>query len=555
MINGERRKKPLLTSKQGSFRRLMTVLLATALVLSCFSVLVIQVKADTYNQIPLWINIMEGAAVDETSIEKQIDQIFKNNGLNWRITSVVLDNNYADPDKSQDQPGDVRVDDDGYTAEENSLWGKGDSETKDKSGFKIFVVHRILDENGTDSGINGVSKVNGSTAIVAQPSSRVPPIEGDTWAHEIGHLFGLGHENQDGSDRSSDNLMYPYRSGRNGTKLTAADIAQMNASKMERELGVPSLTNDQLGRTYNMYRYIGEDLIGDSFYPFTDILRIIFGFYILDNTRMLHITTYLNGLILPSIGLHYYVALDTDNDPTTGGFFMGIPGIDYLVEISIITSEFVEAFLYKFPEHLLIAPLEARVDLNNKFICTENSPSPPPLPISNSLVVSVPLMMLGPLTDPISVASYIESADGLGSDWLEKMPVSTKPPERPQLTFDPPVGPTGSIVRARGSGFTPSHDISIVFAHDYVGSAVVQPDGTFETTFIVPNLPPDHYMVDAIEHSYQFAVNMFTITSPSVGGFAFSVDKVALVAPYVAAVALLIASLIAIYVQYKKKKG
>jgi hypothetical protein len=101
--------------------------LIALVVLSCFPHLVTLVKADTYNQIPLWINVMEGAPAtgDEiNNIEKRIDEIFKQNGLNWRVTSVILDENYPDPDKTNDDPGDVRE-----GAEENGLYNKGKSET------------------------------------------------------------------------------------------------------------------------------------------------------------------------------------------------------------------------------------------------------------------------------------------------------------------------------------------------------------------------------------------------------------------------------------------
>jgi hypothetical protein len=149
---------------------LTAILLAFLLFLTCLSVHVSHVRADTYNQIPLRINILEGVETSRETIddiEREIDFVFKMNDVNWRATSCILDESMEDPDKTSDEPGDIRMGESDFTGEEGYLWGLGEDETTDRSGFKIFVADKILNETGQDVGIIGIS-LGGSfrTAIV-----------------------------------------------------------------------------------------------------------------------------------------------------------------------------------------------------------------------------------------------------------------------------------------------------------------------------------------------------------------------------------------------------
>jgi hypothetical protein len=487
------------------FGKLSTIALLSLIMISSLSILTPRVMADTFNQIPLWINIMEGAEMSsdlKDEIEKGIDDIFKQNGLNWRVTSVVLAENASDPDKSNDEPGDVRE-----GAEEDGLYTKGKRETKDLGGFKIFVVKRILNGTGGDAGYLGGAKEHTRTAVVSTNSSGVD--WATIWAHEMGHLFGLRHKNSDGSNRTQDNLLYPfYPMGKN---LTAEDIAQMNTTKIERDLGLPKLTEDQMYRDYNMFHTVGEDLYGDSFYPFMDIQDVYFSFYILDETRELHITSFLGDLLPLGFGFTYSIALNTDNNPMTGGEYHGWEGVDFLIQVDGAAPNTM-AMLYKYPEGIPIMPLDSRIDTEFMHRSKLGPPEIPPTPILDSIVVSIPLGLLPPLSDPIAVGAYMQSADGLATDRLEQMLVPTSPPDRPTFDLAPCVAPAGTLVTATGEGYAPGEKVSIIFAHDNLSTVDVEPDGSFSTTFAVPDLDPYYYMVDAIDDAHNVGLCVFTLT-------------------------------------------
>jgi hypothetical protein len=59
----------------------------------------------------------------------------------------------------------------------------------------------------------------------------------------------------------------------------------------------------------------------------------------------------------------------------------------------------------------------------------------------------------------------------------------------------------------------PGDNVTVKFAQITVARTNITPDLTFETPFIVPDLPPGDYMVDAISESNEVAVCMFTIVA------------------------------------------
>ncbi len=541
---------------------LVALTLTFMIVLSSFSILVPKVRADAYNQIPLWINIMEGATADREQIdkiEKEIDAIFAKAGLNWRVTSVIVDENYPDPDKSNDNPGEVREGD-----EENGLYRKGKKEVKDLSGFKIFVVKKILLGNGSDSGyIGGGEIVPGTrTAVLVSNTSDGSAVGGDIWAHEIGHMLGLGHRKQNGTERPENDLMYRYDRG--GKDLQAEDITTMNITKRRRAVGLPSLTQEQISgnASFNEFHRETNDTYGDSTsgVNYTDIQDVYFGFWMLNETSELYITTYLGGVIpIDFPWLNYYVALNTDNDPATGGEFEGWLGIDFLIEVDWNPPGIVDGMLYSYPSYTLITPLEAHVQTNFKHRSTEGPPTlDPPEPISNSIVVDLPLAFLGPLADPVPFGAFLW--EPFGWDRLELTDLYTSPPIRPTLTFDPPAAPPDTVVTATGEGYTPTNSVSIIFDHVNLSTTTVHHDGTFETSFVVPDIPADHYMVDAIDESHNVGVNVFTVTTsppvdtPVVGGIHILKDRLRLLAPYIGLTILLAVGAATVVYAKKRKK-
>lgn len=496
------------------------VLLMFTLLLTCLLVHVSYVRADTYNQIPLWINVLEGVEISRETIdeiESEIDFIFKINDLNWRVTSCILDESMEDPDKTNDNPGDIRIGESDFTGEEGYLWGLGEDETRDVSGFKIFVANKILNETGQDDGTNGIA-LGGSfrTAIVKNREENETEETGQTWAHEIGHLFGLDHKKQDGTDRSESDLMYPFQGPLPGIHLQPEDVETMKKVKKEQALGLPTTTNLQHNVEYYMWKLSLSDEKEDTEpWPLpdeADLIKIDFASYEENETKEFHITTFFGG-VLPreEQGFRYFVTLDTDNNATTGGELDGWLGIDLLIGVDIF-GESIIATLYCFPDLVAITSVDARVDTHYKFIDKDTPPEIPPIPIQDSIVINLQQELLGPLSDQINIGALVTTDQGDIIDKLETTPMSTSPPERPNLSLDPPVATSGSTITATGTGFTPNDNISIIFNHATVSVAEVEFDGSFQASLTIPELPVDYYMIDAIDDSHNIGVTMFTLT-------------------------------------------
>ena len=159
-----------------------------------------------------------------------------------------------------------------------------------------------------------------------------------------------------------------------------------------------------------------------------------------------------------------------------------------------------------------ITPVEARVDTHCKFIDKEAPTEISPIPIQDGIVVNLQQEVLGPLSDPINIGALVTTDQGDVIDKLETKPMSTSPRERPNLSLDPPVATSGSTITATGNRFTPDDNISIILNHVTVSVAHVEFDGSFQASLSVPELPVDHYMIDAIDDSHNIGVNMLTLT-------------------------------------------
>ena len=61
-------------------------------------------------------------------------------------------------------------------------------------------------------------------------------------------------------------------------------------------------------------------------------------------------------------------------------------------------------------------------------------------------------------------------------------------------------------------------------------------------------------MVDAIDEAHNVGVSMFTVTSPEVGGFQIAIDKLALLAPYVAITSTILVAAVATAIYAKRRE-
>jgi len=84
----------------------------------------------------------------------------------------------------------------------------------------------------------------------------------------------------------------------------------------------------------------------------------------------------------------------------------------------------------------------------------------------------------------------------------------------PEMVLDPTSGKAGSDVSVSGTGFARRSDVVVYFDADAVATDTTDTDGSFDTTFAVPELDKGIYDVEAEDDDGNLDTAKFTITVP-----------------------------------------
>ena len=476
------------------------------------------VLADDYEQLELVINIVKGSRLSEKNAQdmaKEIDDILKQcdkYGMRMRVTPKIK-TGVTKIDGLDPVPGE-----DVTPEQEKAILKAGEQEVGDK-GYKMTVVEGFSDPNAAGGTIT-------SDPPAIHPSSDVDEWAGsDTWGHEMGHGFGLGHEGD------KNNLMHGVAGDRTGTQLTEDQCRKLKDGFKKRGAEKKCTEGQQASGTCTPATESVNDAMFDPNDPTNPIVDLEATFFTFDldpvDPRLL--TAIRVGLFpVGSVSVSYQIGFDTDNNPATGGLVGPFPGFEYeaLVEATGIfpfeePTGIATASLIKLPEHSVVTLPHPEFLEVFHHVDVEELPEVPDEEINAEVALSIPVGPLGPLPNPMRVAVVALSGpdeDVAGPDWVDTLPAVG-----PVLVVIPRTVYPGESLSITGSGYAPLSELTLLLGNELLGEAMTSEGGTFSTEEDTPPLSNGNYLLDAIDAEGNIGLEVVTVMGP-VGGMAESPD-------------------------------
>jgi hypothetical protein len=474
--------------------------------------------ADEIEQLKLVINIHDDSLMGEDyaqTVSKAVNDILKQcdkYGIRMRVTPEIRTG--VTEIAGTPVPGENVTE-----AQETEINKAGEQEVKN-GGYKVTVIDGFSNPQVMGSTTRRIPAVPNAIIPPPMPSSAVDDDQGgDTWAHELGHGLGLEHEGD------TNNLMYHNKADRTGTELTEDQCQKLkNGFRRRGAEKRCSEEQQQQGTCEPGTESVNDatfDPAGDVSNPIVDVEATVFTFDLDPVTPSLITATRVGLFPDTPVSATYQIGFDTDNDPATGGMVGPFGGFEFAAVVEVWDIfPFVgtaTASLIELPGGLEVIPLDLEVLQVFHHIDVEEPPEVPEEELAAEVALSIPVGSLGPLANPIRVATVAVS--GLDEDVVEPDTLNTLPALGPELVVSPRTTRPGQLLSISGSGFAPLSELTLLLADEVLLETTTLGDSTFSTSADTPPLPDGHYLLDAIDAGGNVGLEVITVTT-AIGGVA-----------------------------------
>lgn len=366
---------------------------------------------------------------------------------------------------------------------------------------------------------------------------------GVTIAHELGHILSIkDHSN------GADHLMHPQAKG---TKLTKEQIDEM--WKEVKKIGKCSVQWSRYEAAIKAKHQHGTttDARGDaatSANPISDIADLLLVFLTsLDGLPTIDAQMTVAG-VLPTdkdLNLVYSLGLNTDRNTATGVPYAGSSGIDRIVYVYAMGNVGLGTFslsgevknthngeVTPLSDIPLAEPVYEHADRDDGWVS-----------IGTSILFTVPKPLLGPLAAEVPVVA----TGGTESVILDTASFEF---DTERWLKDPTFTTSGTGVPTPGqgypfqvSGLEPNDSFNLYLNDTLMLSGTLDGDGGYSGSFVIPSDLPNNvvHFLTAQDSTGEFA---YTITCPReeiVGWLSVRIDGLAVLAPWIALLAVIMA--------------
>jgi hypothetical protein len=365
--------------------------------------------------------------------------------------------------------------------------------TKGK-GIKIFFT---LDPHQEGNNVWGVSVPGNRTVLISLGSPNIVR----TIAHEVGHALGhKGHNDEDDVALPTSNLMHG-NADVGGTELLPWQGRLINDGADD--WGMPWDPSSVGAPMVPTPRSSGgkQDAREDAAAPDHQALSYCEG-RLDEDTATMTFTAVMEGFVLETepVAAAYAFQIDADNDPGTGAFVGGMPGVDREVQVTVngdgIMPPLIEATLIDHAAGGAMIPLPGAT----WEVLEENADPEPPAPVAQLLQVDVDATLLGLAVDtlPAQVVSEDPMLGVLDALSLELV----MDPQPIGMDLVPPLATLEDLVAFSTTGLTPGATAQLfVDDTEVLSGLIVEPDGSLGGSFTLdpPPSADDFYFISIVQ--------------------------------------------------------
>lgn len=342
--------------------------------------------------------------------------------------------------------------------------------------------------------LNGKASVIDRAYLVEDPDPDLPPPpplapdDDEKWlAHELGHALSLIHV-IDGV-----NLLDNQRV--RAITLTENQVARI---RTQADRFIPDrVTNPTLPALGSTWADVLDDTPSDE--TFVDIDTV--GIGVDQNEDTTHLVASTLGLLPVDIsGLNYFFAVDTDNDPGTGGApsEVGVPdnaqGIELVARLQVDASDgIVEVIptVWKFQNGAFVEitdpSIEGRVEVLEivPIFSTPLELEPDVVPAGQIIQVILSNAIRGPIAADVRSVVVSESTVTATVDRVEALIILT-PATFPRCQVNPPGALLGSSVTVTANGLPANSPVDVFLGTEVLVKGTTDNDGNLSLDLTVP---------------------------------------------------------------------